>query len=353
MSAASPSPEYLAEDIGYTLLNTTYTFIVLITLVYGLFVVSRLFCTERNGWEIWTIYPVSYVFCLTLCISCILFQKLADAGRHTIYVVLTDPGKVETWLKIQTADEALYMTGVTLPKVGLLVLFLHIFVEKRIRVATKILLAVVVLHWLVSGIIVMFTICQPFSFKWDKSIDGHCADLLGAYRYISIPNILTDLAILILHLSTLWHLNMSPIRKAGLFLTFLAGGLTDFNDDFTYLGVYTMIYTEAEACAYFICSCLPGIRPLVRSLYHKSGLNSALSTSYEKGGSTSDKYLNPANTPLVNLNPKAHHTATISTGHISTKPRNFEGDGAFIRLEESFHVSHSSDPKVRDVYDVV
>ena len=71
----------------------------------------------------------------------------------------------------------------------------------------------------------MFTIFQPFSFKWDKSIDGHCSDLLAAYRYISIPNILTDLAILILPLSTLWHLNMSRTRKAGVFLTFLAGGL--------------------------------------------------------------------------------------------------------------------------------
>lgn len=70
----SPSPEYLAEDIGYKLLNTTYAFIVLITVVYGLFVVSRLFFTEQNGWEIWTIYPISYLFSLTLCITCICKQ---------------------------------------------------------------------------------------------------------------------------------------------------------------------------------------------------------------------------------------------------------------------------------------
>ncbi|KKY32331.1 putative integral membrane protein [Diaporthe ampelina] len=268
----SSSPEYLAEDIGYKLLSTTYAFIVLITVVYGLFVVSRFFFAERNGWEIWTIYPITYVFCLTLCITCILLQKLADGGRHVLYVLGTEPKKLETWLKIQTADEAIYMTSVTLPKVAILIMFLHIFVEKRVRLITKVVMVVVVLHWLASGIIVMFTICQPFSFKWDKSIDGHCSNLIAAYRYISIPNILTDLAILVLPSSTLWHLNMSRTRKAGVFLTFLAGGLgivtsimrfiafydTNIDSDLTYLGVYTMIYTEAEACAYFICSCLPG-----------------------------------------------------------------------------------------------
>ncbi|KAI3397649.1 hypothetical protein diail_10520 [Diaporthe ilicicola] len=176
----SPSPEYLAEDIGYKLLDTTYAFIVLITVVYGLFVVSRWFFTERNGWEIWTIYPIACVFCLTLCITCILLQKLADAGRHVLYVVGIEPNKLETWLKIQTADKAIYMTGVTLPKVAILIMFLHIFVEKRVRVITKVVLAVVILHWLVSGIIVVFTICQPFSFKWDKSIYGHCSNLIAA-----------------------------------------------------------------------------------------------------------------------------------------------------------------------------
>ncbi|KAL1845921.1 hypothetical protein Daus18300_014412 [Diaporthe australafricana] len=221
----SPSPEYLAENIGYKFLDTTYVFIVLITVVYGLFVVSRLFFAERNGWEIWTIYPIAYIFCLTLCITCILFQKLAGGGRHVLFVLGTEPEKLGTWLRIQTADEAIYMTGVTLPKVAILIMFLHIFVGKRVRLITKVVTAVVILHWLVSGIIVMFTICQPFSFEWDKSIDGHCSDLIAVYRYISIPNILTDLAVLVLPLSTLWHLNMSRTRKAGVFLTFLAGGL--------------------------------------------------------------------------------------------------------------------------------
>ena len=50
-----------------------------------------------------------------------------------------------------------------------------------------------------------FTICQRFAFKWDKAIPGgHCADLIAAYKYISIPNIVTDCAIVVLPFSTLW-----------------------------------------------------------------------------------------------------------------------------------------------------
>lgn len=237
------SSQYLAEDISYKLSDTTYFFIILITFVFALFIISRTFCAERNDVEIWALYPISYLFCLSLCITCIcectcdcvlldqestdspVFTTLADGGRHITYILATDPSKVETWLKIQTADEALYMTGLTLPKVAILILYLRIFVERKIRLITKIVLVVVILHWLTSGIIVMFTVCQPFSFKWDKSINGHCSDLLAAYRYISIPNILTDLAILILPISTLYRLHMSWIRKLGVFLTFLAGGL--------------------------------------------------------------------------------------------------------------------------------
>jgi len=41
---------------------------VVTTLVYVLFNISRYFCADRNGWEVWTLYPLSYVFILTLCI---------------------------------------------------------------------------------------------------------------------------------------------------------------------------------------------------------------------------------------------------------------------------------------------
>lgn len=102
-------------------------------------------------------------------------------------------------------------------------MYLNIFVERKVRIYTKVVVAVIVTNWIVCGIIVNFTICQPFAVKWEGG--GHCANVFAAYRWISVPNVLTDLAIIFLPLSTLYHLQTTQIRKIGIVLTFLTGGL--------------------------------------------------------------------------------------------------------------------------------
>jgi hypothetical protein len=191
--------------------------------------------------------------------------------------------------------------AVTVPKLALLLLYLRIFAGRKIRIATWIVIGVVIAHFLVINILFWVTLCQPFAYKWDKSIPGgHCVDYTAAYRYVSIPNLVTDLALLVLPISTLWKLKMGKSRKVGILMTFLAGGLGVSNErpwcafnsesqrnreiitaiirfvafirldpasDPTFLSVNTMIYSIIETAAYFICSCLPGIRPLVRAIY--------------------------------------------------------------------------------------
>lgn len=142
------------------------------------------------------------------------------------YYELNDPSAIILTRKLQTAVEFIYMAGVTIPKVTMLLLYLRIFTQRKVRVATWIVLGVVVTNYFTSGVIVSFTICQPFAFNWDKSIEGgRCAHLMTAYRLISIPNVATDLAILALPLHPLWHLPMSQTRKIGVILTFMTGGL--------------------------------------------------------------------------------------------------------------------------------
>lgn len=155
-----------------------------------------------------------------------VYVEVAGAGRHVIYWLINDPSAIVQILKIQTALEFLYMAGVTFPKVAILVLYLRIFVERKVRIITWLVIGVVMSQWVATGIIASFLTCQPFAFKWDKSIpNGHCADTSAAYKYVSIPNILTDLAVAILPMSTLYRLQISRIRKIGVSLTFLAGSL--------------------------------------------------------------------------------------------------------------------------------
>ncbi|KAI1820212.1 hypothetical protein F4861DRAFT_523995 [Xylaria intraflava] len=139
---------------------------------------------------------------------------------------MNDPGTIEIFMKIKTAAEYVYVAGVTAPKVCILMLYLRIFVDRKTQPATKIIMAVVLVNWIATGIIGESTICQPFAYKWDKSIPGgHCSNLEAAYRFVSIPNILTDVATLALPVPALYHLQTTRVRKVGFFLTFLAGGL--------------------------------------------------------------------------------------------------------------------------------
>lgn len=244
--------DYLAEDDSQKLINASIVVILVITIVYAMFLASRFFFAECNHWEIWVLYPLSYLVCLGLCITGVckfietdilvphefsgrllcadsssqVYAKVPVAGPCMAYWLVNDQSVILPFLKIRTAGEFVYMAGVTLPKVAILILYLRIFVERKLRIITWVVIGVALCHWVANGIIAALAACHAFAFKWDKTIqDGHCANLLALYTYVSIPNILTDLAIGILPISTLYHLKMSRIRKIGVSLTLLAGSL--------------------------------------------------------------------------------------------------------------------------------
>lgn len=112
----------------------------------------------------------------------------------------------------------------------------------------------------------------------------------------------------------------------------------DFASDLTYLGVWTMIYTTMEPCAYFVCSCLPGTRPLARSVYHKSGLRDTIRSRYQGRGTSNRIYdLSPIGKPY------GSHSATITTGLTGVPSGSQDKNTAgFIRLEETFQVENTS-----------
>lgn len=63
------TPEDLSDYIGDKLMGAGVSMLVIITIVYILFNISRIFCAEKNHWEVWTIYPLGYLASAGLCIS--------------------------------------------------------------------------------------------------------------------------------------------------------------------------------------------------------------------------------------------------------------------------------------------
>ncbi|OAG05360.1 uncharacterized protein CC84DRAFT_1052083, partial [Paraphaeosphaeria sporulosa] len=174
-----------------------------------------------------------------------------------------------------------YVAACLFPKLSILALYLRVFTERIVRMITWIVSGVCIAH-VVANILASFTICQSFEFKWNKTIDGHCADVMASYRYVSLPHIVTDIAIFVLPVSSLYHLVIGKRRKVGIISNLYDGKLVssrgivtaiirfvsfykiDLESDPTWYAPNLFSYTIVEPSAYLMCSCCPSLRPLLR-----------------------------------------------------------------------------------------
>ena len=69
-------------------------------------------------------------------------------------------------------------------------------------------------------------VCKPIAYSWNTTIPGgYCGDIMASYRWASLPNLITDAAILLLSLSVIWKLHIGLSQKIGLTLTFVTGSM--------------------------------------------------------------------------------------------------------------------------------
>ena len=151
--------------------------------------------------------------------------KIAGVGHHVVEVIMTDPNQLVLWAKCLLAMEWIYGLAVMLPKLAILGFYLRIFVNKAFRTTVYVLIGIVIATFLSTGITAMLQ-CFPFHYIWDKTIPGgRCFNVLAFYRWVSFPNILTDLVMLALPIPMIWKLNTSHAKKVGLTFGFLMGSM--------------------------------------------------------------------------------------------------------------------------------
>lgn len=76
--------------------------------------------------------------------------------------------------------------------------------------------------WLACTILA-FLGCTPVARNWDKTIAGHCVDLVAFFRWNGICNLVLDVLILLLPLPMVWRLNISVRQRLELSGVFLLG----------------------------------------------------------------------------------------------------------------------------------
>jgi len=123
-------------------------------------------------------------------------------------------------LQLVKAHEVIYVLSIPFPKLAILCLYLRLFtarLSRTILYAT----ALTVIATAVFGFIATFSNCRPFNAFWNVSVEAKCTmDVMTAFRFYSIPNIVTDVVMIILPLPALYRLNVSTLAKVGVSLTF-------------------------------------------------------------------------------------------------------------------------------------
>lgn len=239
--AAQDSPEFLAEDVGPTIIATASLMMIFCTLFVGLRYWARYLTQTRFGAED-VIIPFAWLAEMGLCVvgigmswnplirecrpnSIIVMVKKAGTGRHMDYILMTDPGKITEHYKGIMINEVLHPAAVAFPKLVVVLLFLRVFTNRLERYAAWTLVAAVGATWFSFTVASCFQ-CTPFAYNWDKTIPGgKCFNVIAFAYSSSVPNIVTDVAVLFLPIRTVLDLKVSIGRRIGLLLIFLTGSM--------------------------------------------------------------------------------------------------------------------------------
>jgi len=273
MAPPPPSPAYLAEDSSAGILAVGIVF----TILNVVFVLTRVVSQRSLGRKFSLSDLFSYVgffFVMGQCAIGLAMPSRAGVGRHIQYVQMHEPQKLVPALKIKYAIAVLYISSFTFPKLSILYLYLEVFsASRRMRFFTYLLIGVVVATW-ISETLTSLLQCIPIAAVWDKTIHGQCVDRIKMFQYYSIPNIVTDVAMMVLPIPTIWTLNMTKRIKIAVTFTFLLGsvglicaivrivlfGRINALTDPTWASVKLQEFTIIEVSMYFMAGILPTLR---------------------------------------------------------------------------------------------
>lgn len=144
------------------------------------------------------------------------FYKTESTAQQLAYSV--------TIRKSTYAMSVTYPIAFTLPKLAVCMLYLQVFsVHHRTRQITLSLIAFLTVNciaWLVPSV----TVCHPISAFWNpEEHQSKCINYNIFGTWISLPNIASDLVMLVLPMPLLWKMHASVARRFGLIITFAAG----------------------------------------------------------------------------------------------------------------------------------
>ncbi|KAI1854322.1 hypothetical protein JX265_012491 [Neoarthrinium moseri] len=249
-------------------------FTLLATIVVGLRISIRRSRTHlcAEDWLIVAALPFMYAEAVTALMA----VYRGGVGYSTIEVFNADPNILTISLQCLFAMELIYAILITLIKLSVLAMYRSLFPTPLLRKGTDILGVAVILWWL-AVVLVTFLQSRPLNALWDLRFFSTAVflDKVGLFLGNAIPNIIIDVFILALPLYEVATLQMVLVKKTGVFMIFLFGGvtvvisglrlqsgmslLTDPTADVTHSAGSLWAWTVVETSMGIICACLPTV----------------------------------------------------------------------------------------------
>ncbi|KAF2648664.1 hypothetical protein K491DRAFT_722389 [Lophiostoma macrostomum CBS 122681] len=331
-------PEYLAENKSGALLGTCIAFLFIDTITISLLYISRCLGKDYKA-KRWMTLLMTAGFCVTVgkITLGILMVRIGGAGRH---LASLDMPTMTNTLKLQLGLQLVCPLTTSLAKLGILALYQELFgrASKTYQNVIKVTFLLVFCIMIVQ-IIIPFANCKPFSYNWNLSLpEGSCAfSGLHLWRYLSIPNVVTTIIMILIPLPVLYNLKVDAATRVGFCLVFtvaLVGMIAAIMrfvsfmlvanfDDITYECIRPFCWTIAESGIYLVAGVLPTLKPLIKRMFGNVDFGHLLS------GKTSQSWRVKmgSNTPQKESLPQVH----IADGAEASEKVSVEADTESVK----------------------
>lgn len=124
-----------------------------------------------------------------------------------------------------TAGSLTYHTSTIFAKFSILIFYLRFSSANRAFRLTAYFVMIFTLSYTLPMAFVVLYQCTPMAATWDERIEAQCIDIQLMCNVTGVMNALTDFTILILPIWLLWPLRIPLMRKVGVTLIMMTGGL--------------------------------------------------------------------------------------------------------------------------------
>ncbi|KAJ0109394.1 hypothetical protein J7T55_000319 [Diaporthe amygdali] len=160
----------------------------------------------------WAFYGLSMALVIKGGLGKPLAAILSEGGKD----------KIRYNYRIQYACEMFYASTITTIKISILAMHWRLFPTYIMKVAYIILGGLTIMWWLAVILVTSFK-CQPTGKTFDPYIDGDCINNGSFFPASGIPNIITDVGILVLAIYQVIRLHLPLMKRVGLSVVFMAG----------------------------------------------------------------------------------------------------------------------------------